>query len=63
MHAVIACEREIRNTYFYNRPEIEFTSRYYPRVQRVLVEAFNLNDLDERYTFCQDLITGEVKKF
>jgi hypothetical protein len=63
MHAVIACEREIRNIYFYNRPEIEFTSRYYPLVQRVLVEAFNLNDPDERYTFCQDLITGEVKKF
>ena len=63
MHAVIACEREIRNTYFWNRPEIEFTTRYYPLVQRVLVEAFTLNDLDERYTFSQDLITGEVKKF
>ena len=63
MHPVIACEREIRNIYFYNRPEIEFTTRHYPCVQRVLVEAFNLNDPDERYTFCQDLITGEVKRF
>lgn len=63
MHPIISCEREIRNVYFWNRPEIEFTSRYYPTVQRVIVEAFNLNDLDERYTFAQDLITGEVKRF
>lgn len=63
MHPIISTERKIRNIYFYNRPEIEFTSRYYPLVQRVLVEAFNFNDLDERYTFSQDLITGEVKKF
>ena len=63
MHHIVSTEKEIRNIYFWNRPEIEFTSRYYPTVQRVIVEAFNLHDLDERYVFGQDLLTGEVKKF
>jgi hypothetical protein len=63
MHVIINAEREIRNIYFPKRPEIELTSRYYPRVQRVIIQAVNLYDLNETYTFCQDLFTQEIKRF
>lgn len=63
MHVIINAEREIRNVYFPKRPEIELNSRYYPRVQRVIIQAVNLSDPDETYTFCQDLCTQEIKKF
>lgn len=62
MHIIINAEREIRNTYFSRRPDIELESRYYPRVQKVLIRAYCLNDPTEIYCFSQDLLTKQITK-
>jgi hypothetical protein len=62
MHILINAEKEIRKTYFHHRPEIELESRYYPRVQRVLIRAYSLYDLTEVYVFSQDLLTKQITK-